>query len=38
MTKRDLQFLAPMDPDVRKHPEMLLASGLTPYNILNGFE
>ena len=36
MAKRDMQIFVSLNPDVREHPEMLLTSGLTPYDAFNG--
>ena len=36
MRKRDMQIFAPLDADIRKHPEILLTSGLSTCDDFNG--
>ena len=36
MRKVEMQIVVPLDPDIRKHPEMLLTSGLSICDNFNG--
>ena len=36
MRKRDMQIFVTLGPDIRKHPEMLLTSGLSTCDHFNG--